>query len=562
MVQNIHSIGGDEVGELLALFSKLTTKQILLGAPLKGEVLKKYLWGIFRETNNNADIQEVRSEIEALKVDIRRVHRMEPPTYLSFRSRASVGVAMAKKTRAVESPSIFPAAKNMLAKAIDIPTLRVGENSERDYETTVCHDWFKQFVVSLQAEAKKGNDYLALRHGEEIGEEAPSFTTMENKNDPPLTVNTQSVFEVVAPETEEEAEERMCFSLESVARAKGFGERVLLSQPSFREFVDVVLCNCKMIQFFRVFRDPEDGELPWKYEESRVCSVQELEAQNALLWLFDSSSAPVKLPQFAGYHVTRWLGQGSASTVYEVRASDCSSNTERLVLKWSHNDNDNSNTELSDALKEKRILERLQELLPEHLRKHVPRVVQMQRHMLLMSPVCTNNNTNNNKQISLEKKDLQTLLALLEACHSNNIMHRDISPNNILRDAETGCILLNDWGSASEGDKEDALLAGGAFYFASDFVLQNLEERNKRGEHCNEGNHFFVYRPQDDLHSLIRVVAMQVKGRGSELLAQKTPQDVRGFWAGVLTACFWHDCAASAEELAYVNLCEQLQAFL
>lgn len=530
MIQNIRNIGGDEVGGLLALFAKLTTRQIQIGAPLTGDGLKQYLRDTFRETNN-VDIREVRSEIEALKADVRRVQRKEPRTYLSYRSRTSAGVAMAKKTRIVESPSFFLATKNPLAKAINGPTLRARGHDERDYENTVCHEWFKQFVARLKEEAK--GKYLELRHTyqnrfltsvdhpQEVGE-APDFTTMESKVDPPLAVNTQSVFEVKTPGDG-------TFSLESVAQAKGYGERVLLGQPN-REFVDVVLCNCKLIQFFRVFRDFEDGEHPWKYEESRVCSVQNLEAQNALLRLLESSSI-VKLPQFAGYHVTRWLGQGSSSTAYQVASN--SNSKESFVLKW--------HTELSDASKEKCILERLQELLPENLRNHVPKVVQMQRRMLLVSPVCT-------KQLGLERKDLQTLLALLESCHSHNIMHRDISPDNILRD-EREDILLNDWSSASEGDPDTL---AGAFYFASDFVLQNLEKKEPQQP---------FYRPQDDLHSLIRVVAMQVKGKGSELLAQKTPQDVRRFWAGVLTS-FWHDCAASAEGLAYGNLCEQLQAFL
>ncbi|CAG8645549.1 16081_t:CDS:2 [Funneliformis caledonium] len=94
---------------------------------------------------------------------------------------------------------------------------------------------------------------------------------------------------------------------------------------------------------------------------------------------------------------------------------------------------------------------------------------------------------------NLQKKDISPLVKTIKRVHDSGILHRDLRKCNLLRDANSGSVVICDWGY-SVFINESNYFAGG-LEIATDDILQNLIE----------GENEFIYECQFDLISFVRM---------------------------------------------------------
>jgi len=311
------------------------------------------------------------------------------------------------------------------------------------------------------------------------------------------------------------------FEPSDIAQVKGYGEKVLLAQPT-RKFVDVALCNCTHIQGFQVFRSV-DG--PFMYTETELLSLHDLGGQNLLLALLqnrangDGFAPPPMLPDIVPL---RCLASGACASVYAGRFRD--EHEEKVVIKYYRSEDDGKN--------EEQVLQFLAKWLPEALRSAVPKFLHRYGPHVVVSPIC-------DRFDGLVRSDMETIVAVLEGAHKLNILHRDVAPPNILRKRDLG-ILLNDWASALVATTPTHM--AGTLHFASDFVLDILVNGKPP-----------AYRKQDDLISLVRVVTLQARGCAPDLRQLTTEASIQAFWSN-MTSAPYQQCLEVAEALNYTLL--------
>jgi len=132
------------------------------------------------------------------------------------------------------------------------------------------------------------------------------------------------------------------------------------------------------------------------------------------------------------------------------------------------------------------------------------------------------------------------VLDALEVAHQKGLVHRDVRPANItIRDGKAALV---DWGFATHKDKVANF--SGTMSFASDHVLADPQK----------------YRPNDDLHSLVRSLVYLKELHASKLCRSPELEKLRAFWQGLKVPFFYKQLANLAEALDYKSLRDQLKA--
>jgi hypothetical protein len=448
----------------------------------------------------------------------RKKHRAFPS--LSFHTQAEAAEQMRQTTETCPKPMRNP--KAPLKAAIPLPVLPEPDQDENE----IYHPWFEGFVASLihaAKEAKDGEDieYNSLHNthkkdvlpastGASFGLQ-PDFCFMPQPTSADHAINVDDIVDI---KRRTKSEPRSNFSPTDCAQVQGYGERVLRAQP-WRPTVDTALCDTAYFQAFEVSIEANI----WRYYRTAPLHLSSLEGQNALLAFAEKSSSQV--PEYPGMEIMAWLGKGSSSTVFLCRDNG----RHQFVLKQHKSIDTASNEELA--------------LVALTGLPNVPTFVSRAGLRVLLQPFAE-------KAGNLTTGDVAVILDVLRSAHRKNILHRDISPENLLRD-RNGAIIVNDWSSALV-DQVPSQMAGG-WYFASDQVLNLLIQQQEP-----------AYRPQDDLHSLVRTIAFQVKS-SEDLLRCAESTGIQKFWEKSLTG-YWETVAEAAEGLDYDGLASKLEPFL
>jgi serine/threonine protein kinase len=133
---------------------------------------------------------------------------------------------------------------------------------------------------------------------------------------------------------------------------------------------------------------------------------------------------------------------------------------------------------------------------------------------------------------------LVDVIDALQSAHSLGLVHRDVRPANItIRD---GKATLIDWGFAVTLDYGGSF--AGTTSFASDHVLKSPR----------------TYRPEDDLHSLVRSLVYLKELHGAKLCRSPEVDKLKQFWSALRVPYFYKQLADFAEQRDYNSLRQHL----
>jgi serine/threonine protein kinase len=131
------------------------------------------------------------------------------------------------------------------------------------------------------------------------------------------------------------------------------------------------------------------------------------------------------------------------------------------------------------------------------------------------------------------------VLDALQEAHRRGLVHRDVRPANIT--VREGKATLVDWGFAAKESEVSSF--SGTMSFASDHVLATPH----------------LYRPQDDLHSLVRSLVYLKELHAAKLCRSPEKEKLQRFWKELRVPRFYQRLAELAEAGNYDDLRCELQ---
>lgn len=210
----------------------------------------------------------------------------------------------------------------------------------------------------------------------------------------------------------------------------------------YRQKLVTFLTDGKRWQFFLTKRSRDDPS-GLCYEASKI--VDDVQQGWNILWTLlqqEVSNLGYSEPKVEGVVLHDPLGRGSSSTVYEgVR------DNERVVVKI-------YGAEKSSAFHaEKRALEKLNHVAGVPNIRYIGTVLDAQKfhshvEALVSTPVAKDLRTDKCRiGIPVDGRHLKQLVQIVKQAHDQNLLHRDIKPNNCFLGGDTNFI-LNDWGAS------------------------------------------------------------------------------------------------------------------
>ena len=181
-----------------------------------------------------------------------------------------------------------------------------------------------------------------------------------------------------------------------------------------------------------------------------------------------------------GASIVRKLGEGASAVVYEVRLEEGAN----AFLKYYFKSDADSVQYLKN---ESAILSTL--ATQPTISLHVPRLLASNESMILMQPVVEELKINQFTPIYLTQ-----LVQVLRKVHQDvGIVHRDMQPDNVLRNATSDTILLIDW-ACSTKKNEPVSYDGTIFYAAQELIPLVFTEKQ------------YQPKPAHDLESIIKIL--------------------------------------------------------
>jgi serine/threonine protein kinase len=139
--------------------------------------------------------------------------------------------------------------------------------------------------------------------------------------------------------------------------------------------------------------------------------------------------------------------------------------------------------------------------------------------------------------------DFCQLVDILHTVHLyHRLVHRDVRLPNLLRDPETGSVVLNDWGCATMEARKVHFT--GALQHAPVHVLESWA----RGR-------TYMPRRSDDLEMVVRSVFHSLcLTTFEQIRATEVAADIISFWKRHLAPPVWSDMLAAAQREDYTGL--------
>jgi len=141
------------------------------------------------------------------------------------------------------------------------------------------------------------------------------------------------------------------------------------------------------------------------------------------------------------------------------------------------------------------------------------------------------------------------IIDMLEKVHNKNVVHNDITPENLFFDENTKEIFLNDWGSACNIGTKWSM---GTVVLAGPNLLTALQSKSGSS---------FISSPRDDLHILVRCLYCLVCNCYRQVGAfynreniQNTCLKLSDFWKKVFGGNIWETLDDAASNTNYAQL--------
>ncbi len=181
-----------------------------------------------------------------------------------------------------------------------------------------------------------------------------------------------------------------------------------------------------------------------------------------------------------GATIIRILGEGASAVIFKVRLTD---GTQAFVKYYFKSDADSA----VYVKNEPAILT----MLCKHpmLSAHVPQVLAYNNSMILMSPVVEELPINQiNKAYTIQ------MVRILRIIHQEfHTVHRDLQPNNILRNNVTNTVVIIDWACSTVTNQ--SVPYDGTIFYAADEVLPLVFTEVK-----------YDPKPAHDLESIVKIL--------------------------------------------------------
>lgn len=442
---------------------------------------------------------------------------------------------------------------NLIDKKFETDAFKTPCPAITEDENTIHHPYFLRELAKLVAAAvaagvevrqrvylSRARKWLSLDDGISSGVE-PDFCTTDAFPNHAETVLVPSDKTPVSPpaskyDVELTLEAKKAFTDTDQIEAIDYSERILCTQRG-RSVAYGALFHCcgeeKNIRWIKTYE--VDGEFKSEISEPAMLGPG-LSGSTQLLTMLTKSRKelgrpfPSRLTSNAGDALTvqSWVGEGATSHVYIASRGEQVGVVKSL--KPGHEDRASREVGVLELLDKQGVTHILPGELVTRSSIYFPKV--------LIPP----------DVISYEM--VKGLVSLLEAAHAASVFHRDVRPDNIMRD-ETGNVYLIDWGCAHMLDGSSAAPPfEGTFRFASDAVLSAALSGEYR-----------MPEATDDLESLVRsVLAVNSPDLLRRLVEMKDGDfaAAKQFWREKRRNHHFDDLCRAAQRLDYEYMRHQL----